>query len=348
MHVRADVAAAMTAVLIAAPLTPAAPPVPTPARSGEIRLTATVPPGGLITSIVRNQGIYCSIICPLLAQTGVVAVSTTLQSPGAFLAALPREGLLKAIGAAAASVTGPTAAAMERAIAADAAIPAQRALNAFEVGVVGLLDIAAALRGGPAAVLAAIGRARQQTFDALNAPVIPNPSPTVAPHGLVQVAVVQVINIVGAVIFPAFNEVLAGVFEVPNAMAQRLAATGDPAAALVAGVATAVGVVKGAAAVIGDAVVAAIRAVRAAGAPSPTGHFESASFASRSAAPSAGRSITPPARAWSQKSGRGPAMHRRSTHDTGPSLQKVGKHPSSMHGKVHRTRPARPAGHSGR
>jgi hypothetical protein len=200
------------------------------------------------------------------------------------VAALPADGLLRAIGAAAASITGPTDAAMERAIAADAAIPAQRALNAFEVGVVGVLDVLSAFGAGPAAVLTAIGQARQQTFDALNAPVQPNPAPTVMPHGVFQVAVLETINVVGAVIFPAFNDVLAGAFQVPDAVARTLAATGNPVAALAAGLNTTVRVLTAAGSVVAKAVGTAVERVRAAASGSP------ANVRDRTALPSAAQS----------------------------------------------------------
>lgn len=177
----ADLAATAVALAVVAPLIPVAPTVEhsaPPTVTREIRLAATVPPGGLITSFVQNQGIYCSIICPLLAQTVTTGITTTLLEPGVFLAALPANGPLKALGIAGASMTGPTAAAMDRAIDADAAIPAKRALNAFEVAVVGLLNIPPAITGGPGAVLNAFQQFRQQTFDALNAPVVRNPEPT--------------------------------------------------------------------------------------------------------------------------------------------------------------------------
>ncbi|MDR3664541.1 MAG: hypothetical protein P4L86_29855 [Mycobacterium sp.] len=211
---------------------------------------------------MNNQGIYCSIICPLLVQTLATGVTTTLGEPGVFLAALPTEGLLKAIGIAGASMTGPTDTAMEQAIAADAAIPAKRALNAFEVGVVGLLNIIPALPSGPGAVLTAIQQFRQQTFDALNAPVVPNPTPTVMPHGVFQVAVIGAINVVASVIFPAFNDVLAGAFQVPNAVAQELATSGDPVRAFTAGLTTAVGVVNAAGTVIANTIVTELNNVR--------------------------------------------------------------------------------------
>jgi hypothetical protein len=262
-------AALTTAVVIAplAPLTSATPPSDSPSPptvTREIQLAAMVPPGGLITSFLNNQGIYCSLICPLLLQTATTAIATTLQEPGVFLAALPSEGLLKAIGIAGASMTGPTDAAMEQAIAVDAAIPAKRALNALEVGVVGLLNIIPAVSGGPGAVLTAFEQFRQQTFDALNAPVVPNPTPTVMPQGVFQVAVIGAINVVAAVIFPAFNDFLAGVFQVPNAVSQTLATTGDPVRAFTAGLNTAIGVVNAAGTVIANTIVTELNNVRTA------------------------------------------------------------------------------------
>ncbi|MEN4450137.1 hypothetical protein [Mycobacterium sp. SM3041] len=270
MQLSARLPAALAATAVAAAVI--APPAatvpaaghPSPTVTREIRLTATVPPGGLLTSFVKNQGIYCSIICPLLAQTVTTGVTTTLQEPGVFLAALPANGPLKALGIAAASMTGPTAAAMDKAIDADAAIPAKRALNAFEVGVMGLLNIPPAIPGGPAAVLDAFQQFRQQTYDALNAPVVRNPEPTVMPRGVFQVAVIGVINVVAAVIFPGFNFFLAGAFHVPDAVAQELAKSGNPLRAFLAGVQTAGGVVTNAVNVVANAVVTEANKVRAA------------------------------------------------------------------------------------
>lgn len=270
--VTAGMAAITATAVVAAPLVPAVPPPSLPTISHEVALAATsVPPGGLITSFLHNQTVYCSIICPLLAQTGVTALTTTLQAPGTFLAALSAGDVLKAIGAAAASVTGPTEAAAQKAIDADAAIPAQRALNAFEVGVVGLLNVLPAVQNGLPGIASALQKAREDTFNALNLPFVPNPTPTVQPHGVFQVAVVGAIDVVAAVIFPAFNDVLAGVFEVPDAMAQELAKSGNPVRALAAGIRTAAGVVAAAGKVIAQAVVKAVDDVRdAAGAQAVT------------------------------------------------------------------------------
>ena len=122
-----------------------------------------------------------------------------LQTPGTFVTALQSGDLLKAIGAAA-SVTGVADAAATPAIISDGTIGAPRALNAFEIGVMGLLNIVAAAAGGLPAVVTAIETARQDTFTALNRPVVANPTPTVVPQGVVQVGVMEGINVVAAVI----------------------------------------------------------------------------------------------------------------------------------------------------
>jgi hypothetical protein len=223
-----------------------------------------VPPGGLITSFVGNQFLYCSIICPLLVETAVTAGVTTVQTPFAFLRAVQSGDLLKAIGAAAASVTGPTNEAAQAAILADGTLVAPRALNAFEVGVLGRLDILAAVPDGLPGIVEAIRTVRQDTFAAMHAPVVPNPEPIAKPNGVLQVAVVAAIDVGAAIIFPAFNEVLSAVFDVPNAIAGELAATGNPVRAGAAGVRTAADHVRAAVRVVGESVVTGLANIRAA------------------------------------------------------------------------------------
>ena len=254
---------AMAAVPLA-PATPAAAPPPT-TLTADVRLAAaTVPPGGLITSFLGNQVIYCSIICPLVVETAATAVVTTLQSPGTFLTALQSGDLWKALGVAAASVTGPTNAAAQATIVADGTLVAPRALNAFQVGVVGRLNVLAAVADGPPGILEALQTARRDTFTALNAPIVPNPTPTAVPRGVLQVVVVEAINVVAAIIFPAFNHVLSAVFETPDAIAQELAATGDPVRALGAGVDALTGRLAAAVTAVADSVVVARNNIRAA------------------------------------------------------------------------------------
>ena len=129
---------------------------------------------------------------------------------------------------------------------------------------VGLLNVIPAAAGGLPGIAAAIQTARQDTFDALNLPVVPNQPSTVMPRGVVQVAVVSALNVVGAIIFPGFNHILSGAFQVPDAVAQELAATGDPVRALAAGVNAATAAVTAAGAVVADSVATAVSDIRAA------------------------------------------------------------------------------------
>jgi hypothetical protein len=264
--VRSSTAVAVTGFAIA---TFTAAPVPLtqspPTVSHDVLLSAaTAPPGGLITSFLGNQLLYCSLICTSAIQ-GVATVSgVALQTPATFLVALQSGDLVKAIGITAASVTGPAEAAAADVIFKDGMEVAPRALNAFEVGVVGLLNIVPAAAGGLPGVLTAIETARDDTFTALNLPIVPNPTPTVMPHGVVQVAAIGAINVVAAVIFPALNDVLLGAFQVPNAVARTLAQTGDPLRAIGAGAATAATVARDAGSVIAQSVVTAVANVRTA------------------------------------------------------------------------------------
>jgi hypothetical protein len=253
------------ATLTAAPLASAARTQLPPTVSHDVRLSAvTVPPGGLVVSFLGNQLLYCSLICTSVVR-GVATVSgVALQAPATFVTGLQSGDLLKAIGVTAVSVTGPAEAAAADVIFKDGMEVAPRALNAFEVGVVGLLNIVPATTGGLPGVGKAIETAREDTFTALNLPVVADPKPTVMPQGVVQVAVIGVINVGAAVIFPAFNDGLLGAFQIPDAAARTLALTGDPLQAVVAGATTTATVADNAGRVIADSVVTAVSNVRTA------------------------------------------------------------------------------------
>jgi hypothetical protein len=269
------IAIAGIAVVAATPLAAVTEPISSSPASRDVRLAAAdVPPGGLLTSFLGNQITYCSAICGPLVNTGVTAAVTSLQTPVTFVAAVQTGNLLKTIGITAASVTGPTNAALAAAINADATVAVPKASNAFEVGVIGLLNIVPAAAGGLPAVGAAIEAARQETFEALNLPV-PVTGPTVMPNGVVQVATLGVIRVGEAVIFPAFNDVLQATVGVPNAAAQELAATGDPVRAVVAGARTAVGTASAAANVVAGSVVTAAKDIRDAAGQRPLGNVTS-------------------------------------------------------------------------
>ncbi|RZT26223.1 hypothetical protein EV589_1978 [Mycobacterium sp. BK558] len=245
-------ALAVATVIAGPPVSERPDPVP---LTREVTLTAAaVPPGGLLASLLINQVRYCAIICPLVVDTAVTAGVTTLAVPVRFLTALQSGDLLQALGAAAASVTGPTNEAAQAAILADGSRVAPRALNALEVGVVGLLDVLPATADGIPGVARALQAAREDTFTALNAPIVANPAPTARPDGVLQVVVVESLNVVGAVIFPAFNEILSAVFDAPDAFARELADSGNLGRAVGAGVRNAAGHVHAAVSVVGQTV----------------------------------------------------------------------------------------------
>ena len=302
MHVRARpragvaataIAIAGIAAVAATPLAPVADFVSESVVSRDVSLAATeVPPGGLLTSFLGNQVIYCSAICPPLINTGVTAAVTTLQTPVTFVAAVQSNNILKAIGITAASVTGPTNAALAEAINADATVAVPKASNTFEVAVIGLLNVVPAAAGGLPAVGGAIAAARENTFVALNLP-IPVTGPTVMPNGVVQVATLGVIRVGEAIIFPAFNDLLQATVGVPNAVAQELAVSGDPARAVAAGARTAVGSVSAAANVVSQSVVTAASDIRNAADQRPLGNVMSSTQRASTAPTSANPGPTP-------------------------------------------------------
>ena len=90
-RIRLRAAVAATAVALLGVTSVAGPPEASAAEPvrQDVALTATtVPPGGLLTSFLNNQLIYCSIICPLLIDTAVTPVTRAVQAPGVFLGAL--------------------------------------------------------------------------------------------------------------------------------------------------------------------------------------------------------------------------------------------------------------------
>ena len=287
-------------------------------------VAAEVPPGGLLTSFLNNQVIYCSFICAPLITTGVTAAATTLQTPVTFVDAVQSTDIVRAIGITAASVTGPTNAALALAIDADTTVAVPKASNAFEVGVIGLLNIVPAAAGGLPAIGGAIAAAREQTFEALNLPV-PVTGPTVMPNGVVQVATLGAIRVGEAVIFPAFNDVLQATVGVPDAAAQELAASGDPVKATAAGARAATASASAAVNVVSRSVVTAGRDIRNAMSMNEKASFTT-TFASPGIAPShkVGSPVGRP------DAGSGPHPSRTVASTVRPAVQSVVKNLSDI------------------
>ena len=95
----AGIATVVIGALAIAPMAPPPEPHAAPTVSRDVRLTGA--------GIIRNQFQYCSLICPSVLQGAITVPIATVQTPVTFLDSLASTGSpLKAIGAAAASVTG--------------------------------------------------------------------------------------------------------------------------------------------------------------------------------------------------------------------------------------------------
>ncbi len=230
--VAACLAAAVT-LTAAAPALSSESPDPRPVTH-EVRLTAAPALGAIPLAFIRNQFEYCGLICPYALQGAITIPIGAAQAPAMFLGTFASTGSpLRAIGAAAASVTGPANAAITPLINNDVYLVVPKAFHALDVAVVEAINVGAAVVT-PGQFLGAVQRARTNILGALNQPVGPPTTPTGA-RNIVQVVAVETINVTAAVAFQAGELLLAGVVQVADAAAQELARSGDPAAALSAG-----------------------------------------------------------------------------------------------------------------
>lgn len=251
---------AVGALVAAAP--PARPELPPPIHR-DVALTAAPALGAIPLAFLRNQGQYCSLICPYVVQGVVTVPLGVLQAPGAFLDALSAGTLTQALGAAAVSITQPANAAAEGIILNDVDHVVPKAFNNLEVAVVQLTDVGAAILT-PARLPATISTARQTILDALNQQ-LPPPAPTVTgARTLPQVVVVEAIKVSAAVAFEAGELGLLGIVQTADAGAQELARSGDPAAAVTAAAGEAGKVVRQASSIVTDSVDTAVKNVAAA------------------------------------------------------------------------------------
>lgn len=188
------------------------------------------PPGALLSSFWRNQIQNCTAICPYLLD-GVIDVPVALvQAPGVYGEALAATGSQpRATGIAAASVTGPADAAMTGIIDNDVNIVLPRAQNAFEVGVVESMNVAAAV--GDPSIGPTFDNARAEFLDGLDRPLVRNPEPIVEPATPAQADVVDAIRVGSAVLFHAPELGMVGATDAADDAATAYAATGDVAAA---------------------------------------------------------------------------------------------------------------------
>src|SRR5215208_3637212 len=264
-HIRSSVIAGVAMLgigaLAVAPLAPPPEPHPPPTVSREVQLTAAPDLGAIPLAFIRNQFQYCSLICPFAVQAAITVPIAAAQTPATFVGSLAATGnLFKAIGAAAASVTGPANAAVTPLINNDVFLVVPKAFHALDVAIVEAINVAAAVIT-PGEFLQAVQNARTNILNALNQPVGPPTTPTGATN-ILQVVSVEAVNVTVAVAFQAGELLLAGVVQVADAAAQELAQSGDPAAALATGATRAGQVISEASAPVVSAVNTAVTNIR--------------------------------------------------------------------------------------
>ena len=222
------------AVIAAAP----PPEVGLPPAVHDVRLAAAPALGAIPAAFLRNQFQYCEVICPYVVEGAVTVPIAAAQIPATFLGAVQTTGsLLKSIGIAAASVTGPANAAAGPIIENDLSLVLPKAQNALQVAVVQAINVGTTVLR-PGEFLPAVDTARTRIVAALDQPVGAPVGPTGA-RNVLQVVAVESINVVSAVVFQAGELVVLGVVQTAHVVAQELADTGAPGAALAAGAAQA-------------------------------------------------------------------------------------------------------------
>jgi hypothetical protein len=319
------------------------PPVPSqePRGAPAVRLAAdAVPLGAIPLGFLRNQLVFCSLICPSIVQLVTTVPLGAAQAPIAFAGALQSGSLLRALGAAAESVTAPADAATTGIITPDVFIVVPKSIGkTLEVAVVQAINVGeAALR--PGELGPAVETARTKILQALDEPATFPPSdlPTGA-QGVLEVAAVAAISITDAVAFQAGELLLAGVVHTANVAATELANTGDPGAALAAGVSAAGVAVAQAGGVVADAVNAAAADLRAATQPrpaTPAGMTATAATPERATAttPERQTAATPERHRTSERNASAPkSMKVRATEHraNGRAGEKEGKHVRAHH-----------------
>jgi len=247
--------------LAIAPLAPPPEPNTPPNVVRDVRLTAAPALGAIPLAFIRNQFQYCSLICPYAVQGAITVPIGAAAAPATFLGSLASTGnLFKAIGSAAASVTGPADAAVTPLINNDVFLVVPKAFHALDVAIVEAFNVGAAILT-PGEFIQAVQNGRTNVLGALNQPVGPPTTPTGATN-ILQVVSVEAVNVTTAVAFQAGELLLAGAVQVTNAAAQELAQSGDPAAALAAGATRSGQVIDSASAPVASAVDTAVTNIR--------------------------------------------------------------------------------------
>jgi hypothetical protein len=238
----------------------------------------------------------------------------------AFVGALQTGSILRAVGAAAESVTSPADVATTGIINPDVFIVVPKAVGVtLPIVVVQVFNVGQAVVH-PGELIPTIQTAREKILEALNTPAVPfTPLPSGA-EGLAEVTAVAAVNVLDAVAFRAGELLISGAVHTANVTATELANTGSVSDALAAGAAAAgdvLGVSRGIATAAVEKAVSDIRGAL----PGP--RAMTARPTVRAVSTTSGRAGTRPVAAVAKS-----ATHElnRAVHDLGKRRANVGRH----------------------
>jgi hypothetical protein len=265
VHARSSVIVGMAMIgigaLAIAPMAPPPEPNAPPPVFREVRLTTAPAPGAIPLAFIRNQFQYCSLICTHAVEGAVTVPTGAAAAPAAFVGSLTSTGnIFKAIGSAAASVTGPADAAVTPLINNDVFLVVPKAFHVLDVAIVEAFDVGGTVLT-PGDLLQAVQTGRTNILGALNQPVGSPTTPTGATN-IAQVLAVSAVDVTTAVAFQAGELLLAGVVQITDSAAQELAQSGNPAAALATGATRAGQVIGSASSPVVSAVNTAVANIR--------------------------------------------------------------------------------------
>jgi hypothetical protein len=258
-------AAASIGALAVAPLVTPCPPVSPSPQTADVQLAAdSTPLGAIPAAFIRNQLTFCGLICPSIVQLATTAPIGAAEAPLAFVGGLQSGSLLRAVGAAAESVTSPADTATAGIINPDVFIVVPKAIGTtLPIVVVSAFNVGEAL-ARPGQLLPTIEASRANILSALDTPagLPPTELPSGANH-FVEVATVAGLNVADAVAFRAGELLLADAVHTANVTATNLANTGNPGSAIRAGVTSANAEIGQARGIVTAAVDKAVSDVRA-------------------------------------------------------------------------------------
>ncbi|MEE3851001.1 hypothetical protein VZC37_11705 [Gordonia sp. LSe1-13] len=207
----------------------------------EPRQAAGPPPGAILLGIAKNQWSYCVLLCPPMIEFAFNVTTATLNAPEVYDRALAETGSeSRARGIALTTVTGPASDGIDKMFSLDIALVVPKVKNVMGVTAVEMMTVAdLALSGDtPDEVGAAYDTGRTRILEAVETPMMYNPPDLRQPDTRLQYAAVNAVDIGWTAGYVVPEMMMIGGAASVDKAADALAATGDPAQARDAGLAS--------------------------------------------------------------------------------------------------------------